>query len=162
MAKLTKAITGVPDGEIYPREIPAGEDCPASLVGYAQSVGAFDAELDRDVTLTLDFNVLETPEFKAAVAEVTREAEELIEKATVELGERRSELDNRETALDQRAADLDNREADLAARITALDVDPTQDDTPDQPQGDAEASGPSEAMKPKGRTAKANQGEPPA
>ena len=41
---LAKPITGVPDGEIYPREIEAGEECPANLVAYAASIGAFDAE----------------------------------------------------------------------------------------------------------------------
>lgn len=44
MAKLTKPIFGVPDGEIYPREIPEGEDCPIGLVGYAESVGAIEAK----------------------------------------------------------------------------------------------------------------------
>lgn len=42
MAKLTKAITGVPDGEIYPREIPAGDECPPALVDYAASIGALE------------------------------------------------------------------------------------------------------------------------
>lgn len=40
MAKLTKTITGVPDGEIYPREIEEGEECPAGLESYAASIGA--------------------------------------------------------------------------------------------------------------------------
>jgi hypothetical protein len=40
MAKLTKPIFGVPDGEVYPREFAAGEDCPAGLEAYAQSIGA--------------------------------------------------------------------------------------------------------------------------
>ena len=43
MPKLIAAITGVPDGEIYPREIPAGEDCPYNLIGYAESLGALEA-----------------------------------------------------------------------------------------------------------------------
>lgn len=42
--KLTKPITGVPDGEIYPREIPAGEECPAGLESYAASIGAVEAK----------------------------------------------------------------------------------------------------------------------
>lgn len=42
MAKLTKAIIGVPDGEVYPREIPAGVDCPAELADYAASIGALE------------------------------------------------------------------------------------------------------------------------
>lgn len=44
MAKLTKAIIGVPDGEIYPREIPAGEDCPENLLDYALGVGALEGD----------------------------------------------------------------------------------------------------------------------
>lgn len=44
MAKLTKTITGVADGEIYPREFEAGQDCPAGLEDYARSIGALEAE----------------------------------------------------------------------------------------------------------------------
>lgn len=40
MSKLTKPIVGVPDGEVYPREIAAGQDCPAGLESYAASLGA--------------------------------------------------------------------------------------------------------------------------
>ena len=40
MAKLLKAIRGVPDGEVYPRNIPAGEECPPALVAYAIEIGA--------------------------------------------------------------------------------------------------------------------------
>jgi len=40
MPKLTKPIVGVPDGEIYPREIPAGEECPPQLEAYAREIGA--------------------------------------------------------------------------------------------------------------------------
>lgn len=40
MAKLTKTIFGVPDGEIYPRDIAAGEDCPPNLEAYATDEGA--------------------------------------------------------------------------------------------------------------------------
>lgn len=40
--KLKKAITGVPDGEVYPREIPAGEECPPSLEAYAAEIGALE------------------------------------------------------------------------------------------------------------------------
>ncbi len=38
--KLKKAIFGAPDGEVYPREIPAGEECPPSLEAYAAEIGA--------------------------------------------------------------------------------------------------------------------------
>jgi hypothetical protein len=40
MAKLTKPIYGVPDGEIYPRDFAAGEECPVGLEDYAASIGA--------------------------------------------------------------------------------------------------------------------------
>lgn len=42
MAKLTKPIFGVPDGEIYPREIAAGDECPPRLLDYAKSEGALE------------------------------------------------------------------------------------------------------------------------
>lgn len=42
MPKLTKSIFGAPDGEIYPREIPAGEECPPSLESYAAEIGALE------------------------------------------------------------------------------------------------------------------------
>lgn len=44
MSKLKTPIFGVPDGEIYPREIPAGEDCPENLVDYAEGLGALEAK----------------------------------------------------------------------------------------------------------------------
>lgn len=40
MTKLAKAIFGVPVGEVYPRQIPAGEECPENLEGYAAEIGA--------------------------------------------------------------------------------------------------------------------------
>jgi hypothetical protein len=48
MAILKKTITGVPDGEIYPREIKAGSDCPENLVAYAQSIGALPKSAKAD------------------------------------------------------------------------------------------------------------------
>lgn len=42
MSKLIKDITGVPDGEIYPRKIAAGEVCPPALLDYAAEVGALE------------------------------------------------------------------------------------------------------------------------
>lgn len=41
--KLTKAIFGVPDGEVYPRTFEAGEDCPDSLIEAARAAGALPA-----------------------------------------------------------------------------------------------------------------------
>lgn len=40
MPKLTKTITGVADGEIYPRDFAEGEECPPGLEIYAASIGA--------------------------------------------------------------------------------------------------------------------------
>jgi hypothetical protein len=40
MAKLTKALRGVVAGEIYPREILAGDDCPPELEAAAREIGA--------------------------------------------------------------------------------------------------------------------------
>ena len=42
MAKLTKSLFAVPPGEIYPRDIPAGEECPADLEHAAREAGALD------------------------------------------------------------------------------------------------------------------------
>ena len=42
--KLKSPIFGVPDGEIYPREIPAGEECPANLEAYAAEIGALESK----------------------------------------------------------------------------------------------------------------------
>lgn len=40
--KLTKTIRGVPAGEIYPVEYPAGEDCPSWLLPAARDLGAVE------------------------------------------------------------------------------------------------------------------------
>lgn len=40
--KLTKPIYGAANGEIYPREYAAGEDCPPELEGAARAQGALD------------------------------------------------------------------------------------------------------------------------
>ena len=48
MPKLTKSIFGVPDGEIYPREIPAGEECPPGLEGYAAEIGGSVVECKQE------------------------------------------------------------------------------------------------------------------
>lgn len=65
--KLITTITGVPDGEIYPREIEAGEECPENLLAYAESLGAL--ETDERAT------ILEKAEAEAkAKAEAAKEA----------------------------------------------------------------------------------------
>ena len=40
MAKLLKSITGVREGEVYPVEIKAGEECPPELEEAARALGA--------------------------------------------------------------------------------------------------------------------------
>jgi hypothetical protein len=42
--KLTKAIFGAADGEIYPREYGAGEDCPPELLAAAIEAGAISED----------------------------------------------------------------------------------------------------------------------
>lgn len=162
MAKLTKAITGVPDGEIYPREIPAGEDCPASLAAYAESLGAFDPLPEGDVTLTLGVNLLESPEFQEAIAEIRREADAVAEQVSAQLDARKAELDVLEAALSQREADLNAREADLTARLAALEAAQAPDGGADQKSQDDGAADKAEASGPKGRAAKSGAAERPA
>lgn len=42
MAKLTKPFSGVPNGEIYPVEYKAGDDCPPELEAHAAALGVLD------------------------------------------------------------------------------------------------------------------------
>lgn len=42
--KLTKLIYGAANGEIYPREYAAGEDCPPELLTAALEAGAISDE----------------------------------------------------------------------------------------------------------------------
>ncbi|CAB3859193.1 hypothetical protein ACOTFH_29750 [Achromobacter xylosoxidans] len=44
--KLTKTIRGVPEGEIYPVEYAAGEDCPSWLLPAARDLGAVEEAND--------------------------------------------------------------------------------------------------------------------
>lgn len=46
MVKLVKALFGVPDGEVYPREFSAGEDCPPELEDAAREIDALEANED--------------------------------------------------------------------------------------------------------------------
>ncbi|QOY96339.1 hypothetical protein IM543_11255 [Massilia sp. UMI-21] len=41
--KLTKPFLGVPDGEIYPVQYEAGDECPPELETAAIALGAADA-----------------------------------------------------------------------------------------------------------------------
>ena len=47
MAKLTKAIFGVVAGEVYPREINAGEECPPELEAAAVEAGALEVKAQK-------------------------------------------------------------------------------------------------------------------
>ena len=42
MAKLAKPLFGAPNGEIYPRWIEAGEECPPELEAAAREIGALE------------------------------------------------------------------------------------------------------------------------
>lgn len=42
MAKLKKPFTGVPNGEIYPVEFKAGDECPPELEAHAVALGALE------------------------------------------------------------------------------------------------------------------------
>lgn len=46
MAKFIKSFRGVPEGEIYPVEYAAGNDCPPELEAGALSVGALSLAAD--------------------------------------------------------------------------------------------------------------------
>lgn len=147
MAKLTKPITGVPDGEIYPRILPAGADCPPALLDHALSMGALDAADDGNLTVSIHIDPRETKAYQEALAE--------LEKTAADLDARSEQLDAREAAvadavanLDQRQADLAGREEELAARMAAADLaaQPAQSDQPEPAKG-------------KGRTGKADPDE---
>lgn len=40
MAKLTKPISGVLSGDVYPTDLPEGADCPPELEDAARAMGA--------------------------------------------------------------------------------------------------------------------------
>ena len=42
MPKLTKPFQGVKEGEIYPTEFAAGDECPPELQAAAESLGALE------------------------------------------------------------------------------------------------------------------------
>jgi len=44
MPKLKKPFCGVPNGEIYPVDYAAGDECPAELVAAATALGALDSD----------------------------------------------------------------------------------------------------------------------
>lgn len=48
MRKFIKAFRGVRDGDIYPTEFAAGDECPPELVAGAESLGAIEDESDEE------------------------------------------------------------------------------------------------------------------
>ncbi|WP_409266820.1 hypothetical protein [Massilia sp. BHUDP2] len=50
--KFAKPFQGVPDGEIYPVQYQAGDECPAELEAAAAALGAFEVEDAETVTRT--------------------------------------------------------------------------------------------------------------
>ncbi|MDR6447479.1 hypothetical protein J2794_003595 [Paraburkholderia terricola] len=42
MAKFIKPFRGVPEGEIYPKQFEAGDECPSELEAGAKEVGALE------------------------------------------------------------------------------------------------------------------------
>ncbi len=46
MARLIKPLNGVPNGEVYPREIPAGAECPPELEDAAREIDALESDAE--------------------------------------------------------------------------------------------------------------------
>jgi hypothetical protein len=44
MAQFSRAFMGVPNGEIYPREFQAGDECPPELEAAARELGALASD----------------------------------------------------------------------------------------------------------------------
>ncbi|WP_164242313.1 hypothetical protein ACL5HQ_13710 [Stenotrophomonas maltophilia] len=57
MAKLIKSFRGVPEGEIYPVQFAAGDDCPPELEAGALSVGALSLMADTPPPFLLGSSV---------------------------------------------------------------------------------------------------------
>ncbi|MBN5173065.1 hypothetical protein JY430_13165 [Stenotrophomonas maltophilia] len=57
MAKFIKPFRGVPEGEIYPVQFVAGDDCPAELEAGALSVGALSLMADAPPSFLLGSSV---------------------------------------------------------------------------------------------------------
>lgn len=45
--KLIKPFKGVPQGEIYPRQFVAGDECPSELEAGARELGALEGSKDK-------------------------------------------------------------------------------------------------------------------
>lgn len=47
MPKFIKPFRGVPDGEIYPKQFEAGDECPSELEAGARELGALEGSEDK-------------------------------------------------------------------------------------------------------------------
>lgn len=47
MAKLIKPFRGVPNGEIYPKQYEAGDECPQELEAGAAEIGALEGSEEK-------------------------------------------------------------------------------------------------------------------
>ncbi|MFE3968373.1 hypothetical protein [Stenotrophomonas sp. YIM B13575] len=66
MAKFIKPFRGVPEGQIYPIQFTAGDDCPPELEAGALSVGALSLIADAPPPLTLLGSSLQPSRFEFA------------------------------------------------------------------------------------------------
>jgi hypothetical protein len=66
MAKFIKPFRGVPEGQIYPIQFAAGDDCPPELEAGALSVGALSLIADAPPPLTLLGSSLQPARFEFA------------------------------------------------------------------------------------------------
>ncbi|KDD42547.1 hypothetical protein [Bordetella bronchiseptica] len=62
--KLSKSIRGVPEGEIYPVEYSAGDECPAWLLPAARDLGAVDDADDNSAELATLRSQLDAAQIK--------------------------------------------------------------------------------------------------
>lgn len=46
MPKFIKSFKGVPQGEIYPKQFKAGDECPSELEAGARELGALEGAAD--------------------------------------------------------------------------------------------------------------------
>ncbi|WP_294994247.1 hypothetical protein [uncultured Stenotrophomonas sp.] len=66
MEKLIKPFRGVPEGEIYPVQFAAGDDCPPELVAGALSVGALRLAAQLPPLGALESQAHEVPDLSAS------------------------------------------------------------------------------------------------
>jgi hypothetical protein len=85
MSKLTKPLWGAANGEIYPREYAAGEDCPPELEDAAREIDALaDAPDAAAVQAEAEAKAKAEAEEKSAAEEAARLDAEAKAKAEAE------------------------------------------------------------------------------